>query len=172
MNLAFLAKIIGLEPIEGADRIEKATVNCGEGGQWPGVVPKGVFNINDMALVFLQDAVLPPNERWAFMEQNKWRVRMARFRGCPSECVIVQPSEEELTWRSGDVTDVSARLGVVKYEKPVPAALAGEMEWAFPSFIPRTDEENFQRVPHLVDLVGKMWSGAEVQQWLDEHQGE
>jgi len=45
-----------------------------------------------------------------------------------------------------DVTDV---LGILKYEPPIPAEISGEVKGAFPSFIPKTDEE---RVQNLTDM--------------------
>jgi RNA ligase (TIGR02306 family) len=45
-------------------------------------------------------------------------------------------------------TDVSERLGIVKYEPPIPAQLAGKVKGHFPSFLRKTDEE---RVQNLAD---------------------
>jgi len=43
-------------------------------------------------------------------------------------------------------TDVSEKLGIVKYEPPVPAELAGKVKGYFPSFIRKTDEERVQNL--------------------------
>lgn len=40
--------------------------------------------------------------------------------------------------------DLTEILGVVKYEKPLPANLAGMARGNFPSFVPKTDEERIQ----------------------------
>jgi RNA ligase (TIGR02306 family) len=60
---------------------------------------------------------------------------------------------------SGNIgEDVTALAGVMKYEKPIPASLAGEVAGAFPSFIPKTDELHFQKAPELVAaLRGMPW---------------
>jgi RNA ligase (TIGR02306 family) len=42
-----------------------------------------------------------------------------------------------------DVTEV---LGIVKYEPPIPAELAGKVKGLFPSFIRKTDEERIQNL--------------------------
>ena len=42
--------------------------------------------------------------------------------------------------------DVAADLGIVKYDPPVPAELAGEMKGNFPSCIPKTDQERIQNL--------------------------
>jgi len=42
--------------------------------------------------------------------------------------------------------DVSDPLGIVKYEAPIPASLAGEVKGMFPSVIPKTDQERIQNL--------------------------
>lgn len=155
--LAVVGRIVETAPIEGADRIQQALVVCGASGKWTGVVGKDI-EVGQGVTVFLQDALLPPgDERWAFMEKHKWRVRMARFKGVPSECLIV-PGAPDMP----PGTDLTEPLGVTKYEKPIPAAMGGDAVGAFPSFIPKTDEPNFQTVPEFVDrLADGKWYAAE-----------
>lgn len=167
--LAVVGVITKIEPIEGADLIQRADVYCGASGRWSGVVGKDISE-GDKVTVFMQDAVLPPNERWGFMERHKWRVRMARFKGVPSECVIVRGAPD---MEPG--IDMTSALGVKKYEKPVPAAMAGEAIGAFPSFIPKTDEPNFQAVPEMVEeMDGDYWvarlkmDGTSCTVWRDD----
>lgn len=150
MKLAVIGTVTAVHSIEGADRIQQAIVSCGEEGTWSGVVGKDI-NLFCRVVVFLQDALLPENERWDFMSKHKWRVRMARFKGVPSECVIVQAVGSESLLLDGD--DVTELMGVTKHEKPIPAAIAGDVRGNFPSFIPKTDEPNFQRIRDLEDLM-------------------
>lgn len=148
MKLAVIGKLISIEPIAGADRIKKAAVVCGDAGKWIGAVGLN-HQVGELVTVFLQDAVLPPNERWAFMEKHHWRVRMCRFKGVPSECVIIQGAPE-----MPPGTDLTSALGVTKFYKPLPASMSGEVAGNFPSFIPKTDEPNFQTVPEMVERMG------------------
>jgi RNA ligase (TIGR02306 family) len=151
MIVATVGRIKEIRPIEDADRIEAATVICGQAGKWDGVVQKGQFKEGDKCNVFLPDALLPQRPEFAFMEKHHWRVRIARFRGAPSECLIM---ELMVDGEIGD--DVAPALGVIKYEKPIPASMQGDIYGNFPSFIPKTDEPNFQVVPEIVQtLVGK-----------------
>ncbi len=149
MKLAVVGKILEIKSIAGADFIQAALVDCADAGKWAGVVGKDVLP-GQAVTVFLQDALLPPDARWAFMEKHKWRVRMARFKGVPSECLIVPGAPDREP--GSDLTD---SLGVVKYEKPVPAGLGGEMLGAFPSFLPKTDEPNFQTVDFELLMASK-----------------
>lgn len=138
-GLVYTGKIIAIEAIEGADFIACATVVCGEGGKWKGVVKKSEYKIDMLVTVYLPDALIPPNEKMKFMEATGWRVRMRRFKGAPSEVVIMPlQTQTELGW---DCTEI---LGVTKYHKPVPANLQGKVNGEFPGFVPKTDEPNYQ----------------------------
>jgi len=80
---------------------------------------------------------------------------MRRFKGAPSE-VLITPINNVSFSNIGD--DVTTQLNVVKYHKPISPHLQGLAKGEFPSFIPKTDEPNYQRYPELVDaLVGKPW---------------
>lgn len=155
-KLVYIGKIIELADILNADFIQNATVVCGAGGKWRGIVRKGQYSLGDTCVVFLPDAVIPPREDMQFMEKSKWRVKMQRFRGVPSEVVIIPiPSASYLHCIGEDVTE---RYNVTKYVKPVPANLQGKVIGEFPGFIPKTDEPNWQRVPEMVEeLRGKSY---------------
>jgi len=47
---------------------------------------------------------------------------------------------------SDEPFDVTEILGIVKYDPPVPAHLAGEVRGLFPTFIPKTDQERVQNL--------------------------
>jgi RNA ligase (TIGR02306 family) len=148
---AWCGKIVSLSLIDGADRIESAEVVCGPGGRWAGVVKKGEFSVGDLVEVYVQDALLPrDNQRFAFMENRGWRIRIACFKGAPSECLIM-PWEQDFEPVVCD--DITRRVGVKKFEREVPWFLAGDMAGSFPSFIPKTDEPNWQSVPHMVEAL-------------------
>lgn len=149
-SLAVIGQVIRVVPIQGADFIQLAMIDCAAAGVWSGVVPVSAQS-DDRVLVFLQDAVLPPDPRWAFMERHKWRVRMARFKGVPSECVAIPTLPHESGLSVG--TDMTAALGVTKHEKPLPKEMAGIARGNFPTFIPKTDEKNFQRIRDVAQLM-------------------
>lgn len=150
-GLVYVGKIIDLQPIPDADFIVSATVVCGAGGKWRGIVKKYDFMVGNHCIVYLPDAVIPPCNEMKFMESSGWRVKMRRFKGAPSEVLIMRYIESE------DVGfDLTSWAGVTKYHKPVPAHLNGLAKGEFPGFIPKTDEPNYQREPDLVQaLIGK-----------------
>lgn len=154
-KLAYIGKIVDIQPIKGADFIESAMVVCGEGGKWMGTVKKGQFSVGSLCEVYLQDALLPKTEEFAFMEQHKYRVSMRKFKKVPSECLIMPWSCLQVGDRMGKVGDsIADAKGVTKYEKPISPSLAGEALGAFPtSLVPKTDEPNFQTVKHMIDAL-------------------
>jgi RNA ligase (TIGR02306 family) len=90
-----------------------------------------------------------------FMKATNWRVKMRRFKGAPSE-VVIMPIPEDLVGGNVIGDDVTTFFGVTKYQKPVPPNLQGRVLGDFPWFIPKTDEPNYQSCPELVDkLFGK-----------------
>lgn len=150
-SLVYIGKIIDLQSIEGADFIVSATVVCGQGGKWKGIVRKEDFSIGARCVVFLPDSLIPERSDMAFMKASNWRVKMRRFKGAPSEVVII-PTQFDLAIG----VDCTSHFGVIKYHKPIPPHLQGLAKGNFPDFIPKTDELNYQRHPELVDsLVGK-----------------
>lgn len=57
--------------------------------------------------------------------------------------VVISPSDMIELSEGSDVTEV---LGIVKYEPPIPAELAGKVKGNFPSFLRKTDEERVQNI--------------------------
>jgi len=152
INQVYVGRILSISDIENADFIQHAIVVCGEGGKWSGIIRKGEFVVDDLCEVYLQDSLLPQIERYAFLEKNKYRIKMMRMRGVPSEVLIMPLSigEKEI----GE--DITEELNVEKYEKQIPAVLSGLAKGNFPSFIPKTDEPNFQIVSKMIEeLNGK-----------------
>lgn len=150
-GLAYIGQVVQIYPIPEADRIESLEVVCGPGGRWRGTAVKDQFTVGAVCEVYLQDALLPQVERFAFLEARHWRIRMVRLRGVPSECLIMPLTEDTQGLAVG--ADITTQAGVTKYEKPLPANIGGEIRGRFPSFIPKTDEPNFQAAPEMVEAL-------------------
>jgi hypothetical protein len=109
MKLASVQRVIDLQPIEGADLIEKATVLG-----WDIVVKKGEYKIGDLAAYIQIDTIVPDLPQYEFLKERKFRVRTIKLRKQISQGLIVPlPSGK---WKEGD--DLTETLGVKKYEKP------------------------------------------------------
>jgi hypothetical protein len=163
-TVAYIGKIIDIQPIKKADFIVSATVVCGQGGRWMGTVKKGDFEIGELVEVYLQDAILPKTEEFAFMEPYKYRVSMRRFKKVPSECLIWKLNWEPTDEREAGKPCVGDPMPwIEKYEKPVPAKLSGQVVGGFPTHIvPKTDEPNFQAVPDMIAyMAGRKFYATE-----------
>ena len=155
-KLATVRIITDIKPIEGADMIELATV-----GGWNVVVAKNVgHKVNDKVVYCEIDSFLPIREEFEFLrkssykkmgDQEGFRLKTIRLRGQVSQGLIlpigVLPITEFATAHNlPEGMDVTEMLGIVKYEPPIPAELAGKVKGQFPSFLRKTDEERVQNL--------------------------
>jgi RNA ligase (TIGR02306 family) len=81
-----------------------------------------------------------------------FRLKTVRLRGQVSQGLILPLSLISYTNVQFEVgMDVTNLLGIVKYEPPIPAELAGKVKGLFPSFIRKTDEERIQNLSSEYD---------------------
>lgn len=164
-HLATVQRIADLQPIEGADKIEKIKIN-----DWWCVSEKGNFQIGDLAIYFEIDSLMPvDNPAWGFLSKGSkpktmnvdgkeyigYRLKTVKLRGqlsqglaLPVEVLRNQGYFKSVTKNEGD--DVTEELGIVKYEPPIPAQLTGKVKGNFPGFLPKTDEERIQNCGYVL----------------------
>lgn len=151
-KMATIRRIDELNPIEGADKIEVAIV-----GGWKVVCQKGLYKAGDLAVYCEIDAWIPTRIASFLTKEGNLpkvyngidgeRLRTIRLRKQISQGLLLPM--HVLTNYGADLVegdDVSEILGIVKYEPPVPAQLAGEVRGNFPSQIPKTDQERVQNL--------------------------
>jgi RNA ligase (TIGR02306 family) len=145
-KLASIQHIKSLEPIVGADAIEKATVLG-----WELVVKKGEFNVGDPCVYCEIDCLMPERPEFDFLKPRGMRIRTVRLRGQFSQgiCFPLSILPAGLNAIEGD--DVTDALGITKYEPPIPANLAGKVKGGFPGFLPKTDETRVQVLQEVLD---------------------
>jgi RNA ligase (TIGR02306 family) len=156
-KLASIQKILDIQPIPDADAIEVATVNG-----WRVVVKKGEFNVGDLVIYCEVDSWIPTTLA-PFLSKGQEpreydgikgeRLRTVKLRGQLSQGMILPlsvvpggPDRFGMPTVICEGDDVSERLGIVKYDPPVPACLAGVSLGSFPSQVPKTDEERIQNL--------------------------
>ena len=150
-KLATIRTIDALNPIEGADAIEAAVV-----GGWTCVVKKGEYKVGDRAVYCEIDSWIP-TEIAPFLSKGKEprefegikgeRLRTIKLRGQLSQGLLLNLDSaipQTNSFAEGD--DVSELLGIIKWEKPMNAQLAGMARGNFPSLIPKTDQERAQNL--------------------------
>lgn len=157
-KLATIRVIDDIRPIEGADKIELVTV-----GGWNIVVAKDVgHKVGDNVVYCEIDSFLPIKKEFEFLrktsykkmgDQEGFRLKTIKLRGQVSQGLILPMSVfGDFGWTAHEGLDVTQRLGIVKYEPPIPAELFGKVKGGFPSFLRKTDEE---RVQNLVKEYGE-----------------
>ena len=174
-KLATIQKIREIRPIEGADAIELAIINNWQVvvaknvghkvGDW--VV---YCEIDSFLPVREEFEFLRKSSFKKMGDQEGFRLKTIRLRGQISQGLVLpisvlegpdemkigiskQPWGDQLQLGPYDNAlvieegvDVSEMLGIVKYEPPIPAQLAGKVKGYFPSFIRKTDEERVQNL--------------------------
>lgn len=145
MKLASIQSIADIRPIAGADRIEAATVLG-----YQTVIRKGEFRSGDLCVWHEPDTVTAEKPEYEFLRAQGFRLKVSRFKGQVSQGLAlplaVLPSNG---YAVGD--DVTAIVGIRKYEKPLSPNLAGVAKGAFPSWMPKTDEPNLRSFPAALE---------------------
>jgi len=122
-KLAHIEKIIDLQPIPGADKIEVATVLG-----WQCVVKKNDFHIGDLALYIEIDSIVPKIPYFDFMINRKYRVKTIKLRKQISQGLLISIKDLTnlvtfhiankyincLNWYEGQ--DITNWLNITKYE--------------------------------------------------------
>lgn len=153
-TLATLERITALTPIENADAIESAMVRG-----WNVVVKKGEFAVDDLVIYFEIDSLLPlDDERFAFLAPRGEKtvngvrghvLKTARMRGTYSQGLVIAAEAFPEVNECLDGMTFAERLGITKYEEPVPAEMEGKAAGPFPrDFAPKTTVERVQNLTH------------------------
>ena len=156
-SLASIQTVNAVEPIPGADAIEKVRVL----GWWV-LTKRGEYRVGDGVIYCEIDSLLPERPEFEFLRGSSYkaaqvdpstgvavlppgfRIRTAKLRGQVSQGICfprtLLPDGPELP----EGSDVSDRLGVVKWEPPLPVGMLGKIRGLFPSFVPKNDETRVQ----------------------------
>jgi len=158
-KLASIRRISALEPIEGADRIEVASVDG-----WKVVVKKGEFKVGD-TVIYLEIDSWVPNKIAPFLtkegkEPSEYqgvkgeRLRTVKLRKQISQGLILDRkvmTNYGVDYDEGD--DVTKELGVLKWEREEKEHKSGTQPFkqytnkVFPTHLfPKTDQERIQNV--------------------------
>lgn len=152
-KLVTIRRIAELNPIPDADKIEVATVDG-----WKVVCQKGLYKVGDLVAYAEVDSFIPHTVAPFLTKDGHFpkvfegvegeRLKTVRLRGQISQGLLM-PLEEVCKNIESELfegLDITVPLGVLKYEKPIPAQLAGVSRGNFPSLIPKTDQERVQNL--------------------------
>jgi RNA ligase (TIGR02306 family) len=153
-RLATIEIISNISEIPGADNIV-----CVDILGWQCVAKRNEFKTGDKCVYICIDSIVP-DAPWVSWLTNK-HITTHKFKGQISQglalplAVFNEPSLIHLSIGS-NVTDI---LGIIKYEKNIPAHLMGHIRGYFPTaFISKTDEVRIQSYLRLLDeMAGLDW---------------
>lgn len=152
-KLATIRKIDAVLEHTNADRLGIYVVDG-----WKVIDAKGRYEVGDPVIYCEIDSFLPIQESFEFLRKSSFkkmgelegfRLKTIRLRGELSQGLLLPMSvlPADFKWESvGE--EVTELLGIVKYERPIPASLSGVVKGDFPSFIRKTDEERIQNLPY------------------------
>lgn len=151
-KLSTIRRISEITPIDGADKIELVTVDG-----WKVVVAKDVgHKVGDLVVYCEIDSFLPIREEFEFLRKSSYkkmsdgkegfRLKTIRLKNTLSQGLVLPISVLDFGEMVSEGQDVTERLGIVKYEPPIPAELSGKVKGLFPSFLRKTDEERVQNL--------------------------
>jgi len=154
-KMASIQRIVELNPIEGADNIEVATVLG-----WKCVVKKGDFKPGDLGVYIEIDSILPEKPEFEFMKDRRYRVKTIKLCKQVSQGLMFPISG--ITYvdlsKYEEESDVTEILEIKKYDQELPGNLRGKIAGNFPSFLKKTDETRIQSMPSFLKRhSGKMF---------------
>ena len=156
-KLASIQRIWNIEPIEGADKIELASVLG-----WKCVVNKGQFKKMDLAVYFEVDSFLPIREEFEFLRSSSYRnsqimgegfkLRTMKFKGQISQGLMLPISIFSEISKDIELNqDVTELLKIRKWEIEERVTTGGTIKGTLPFDIPHTDETRVQAEPNLIN---------------------
>jgi len=145
-KLATIRKISEVRSIPEADKI------CAYGVDgWFVVDTVDKYSVGDL-VVFLEVDSFVPTEIAPFLSKGKEprefegikgeRLRTVKLRGQISQGLLLPVNQK--WWNEGD--DVTEYFGIIKWERPMNAQLAGMARGNFPALVPKTDQERIQNL--------------------------
>lgn len=162
-KLASIQVVNAVEAIANANAIEKIRVL----GWWV-VAKKGEYLPGDKVVYCEIDSLLPERTEFEFLRANcfkpaqmnatgetilpaGFRIKTLRLRGQVSQgiCFPLSILPDESPTDVG--ADVTAFLGVRKWEPPLPVGMGGKAKGPFPGFLPQTDETRVQLLESLLE---------------------
>lgn len=153
-KLATIRQISDIREIQGADAIELAIIDG-----WQTVVKKSEFKAGEM-VVFCEIDSWIPHDLAPFLSKGKEpreyqgikgeRLRSAKIRGQLSQGLVLPINGIEFSAIGDDVSDI---LGIVKWEREIPAQLRGQAKGNFPSFLRKTDQERVQNLVREIERI-------------------
>lgn len=163
-NLATIQKVTNVRPCPNSDNLDLVQILG-----WQVVTKRNEFPEGSLCVYICIDTVLPDAPVFEFLRNKHFRIKPIRLRGEESAGICfplsILSNFRTETWGKGyacddwayleEGNDITNWIGVKKYEKPIPAELAGQAVGGLPGFLIMTDEDNLRTYP---DAIPELWS--------------
>jgi RNA ligase (TIGR02306 family) len=116
-----------------------------ESSAWQVVVRTEDFAPEGTAIYIPVDAIVPETEEFEFLRDRGFRIKAIRLRGEYSYGLLM-PNKESLPLGE----DVTERMGIKKYEPPVPLEMSGEVERGLDWVVKYTNIERYENFPDVL----------------------
>lgn len=140
------AEIVRVEtaPHPNADRLDLCKVKG-----WQCVAQKGQYANGDLAIYIPIDSVLPAElvVKLGIEKMYHKRIRTVKLRGYISQGLLAPLSIAVPNQFQKEGDDITAQLGITKYEEPIPVEMAGTLLADEPGMLKYTDIENIKNYP-------------------------
>jgi RNA ligase (TIGR02306 family) len=168
-----LAKVVKIDKLEkhfNADTLDILTI-----GGWKVVAKSGLHKENDLVIYLEIDSFVPTTLAPFLTKEGKQPkefegvkgevLKTIKLRGQLSQGMVIPIRESPLAGmelhQDQDVTDL---LGIKKFEKPLPASLAGDIRCHFPTVVPKTDAERIQNLYTELEF----WKSQKLKMYITE----
>ncbi len=150
-NLATIQKVKDVRKHPNADALDIVKVLG-----WEVVTKRDEYKVGDFCIYVVIDTILPEKPEFEFLRNKHFRIKPIRLRKEYSNGICFPLSILPPDFQVEDGADVTDAIGVKKYEKPVPAELAGVAVGHIPGFLIITDEDNLRSNPEAVpEMYGR-----------------
>lgn len=151
INLATIQTIKEVRKHPNADALDIVKVLG-----WEVVTKRNEFSVGDLCIYIVIDTILPEKPEFEFLRNKHFRIKPIRLRKEYSNGICFPLNILPNDFKIEDGADVTDILGIKKYEKPIPAELAGVMVGHIPGFLIITDEDNLRSNPDAVpEMYGR-----------------
>jgi RNA ligase (TIGR02306 family) len=169
-KLARIVKVDNIIKHPNADTLDILTI-----GGWKVVAKSGLHQENDHVIYLEIDSFVPTSLAPFLTKEGKQPkefegvkgevLKSIRLRGQISQGMVIPIRDTPLANTLLELgQDVSDLLGIKKYEKPLPASLAGNIRCHFPSVVPKTDAERIQNLSTELDF----WKNTNLKFYVTE----
>jgi RNA ligase (TIGR02306 family) len=146
----FKVEVVRIDKVESHPNADRLDIVAIDGQAYRIVTQKGSFLPGDRAVYFPIDSVVPEAliDLFGIRAYYSKKLRAAKLRGIFSEGLLISPTVLGMS-EIPIGEDLTEKLGITKYEYPIPVGMAGDAEGVIPAHLHLHSPENIKRFPQM-----------------------